>query len=438
MLAEDYEATQQQLCQDLTAAGYCVTLAGDGIEALEVLRAQPIDLILSDHRMPRMDGLELFSETQRLRPTPFILYSASASLELSFQAGKDGVVGFLNYPFNVQSQLLPTIETTLRRASEARAGRRRHQHSELIGTSPGLNLVRSEIERYASLPLTVLITGETGTGKDLVARAIHAHSERAAKEFVKVNCPALPESLVESELFGHEKGAFTGADRSRRGRFELADGGTIFLDEVGELQLPVQAKLLQVLQEARFEQVGGSETIEVDVRVIAATNLDLQLEVEEGRFREDLFYRIAQVSIHIPALRERRDDIETLAVAFVDEAARSYGMPPPEVSTEFIEAVSVQPWKGNVRELRDVMERVVVWWEGGSELDALSFLQAYATTNSRLNAEDRALSHQMLQAFSRNGRNQEAARREMNMSRAQWRHRWEGKFGFQILGRGQK
>jgi len=435
LIAEDYNATREQIAGALSDAGFRVTEACDGIEALQLLETTPIDLVLSDHQMPRMDGLELYAEVRKRRDVPFILYSASASTEVSFRAGKKGISQFLNYPFEVDSQLMPTIHDTLRRASENRISTKHPSDSDMIGHSAQMEALREEIRRYARITANVLVTGETGTGKELIARALHRESPRAEKELVKVNCPALPSTLVESELFGHENGAFTGAAGRRSGRFEMADRGFIFLDEIGELELPVQAKLLQVLQEGTFERVGGTTTIQADVRVIAATNRDLPAEVAAGRFREDLYYRLAETTIHIDPLRDRPDDIEPLAFSFLQRFSSQHQRPTPDVTPEFVEAIRVHPWTGNVRELRAAMQRVIIWWDGSKPLDALCFLQAITSTNGNLSPSDRAFCQRMLQAYSRCRGNQEAARRELGLSRAEWRHRWEHKFDLQILGR---
>ena len=432
LVAEDYPDTLERIARALEEEGFEVSIARDGETALRLVRLDPVDVVVSDFKMDGLDGLSLH---ERIREqgivVPFVLYSSSAPSGVPFRAGRDGVLQFLDYPFDIQSQLIPTIRRALQHPTGARAT---GHDAQMIGTSAGLEAVRSEIRRYAPTNATVLITGETGTGKELVARNIHASSSRSQAAFVKVNCPALPGSLVESELFGHEKGAFTGALRLKKGRFETAEGGTVFLDEIGEVDLQLQAKLLQVLQDGSFERVGGSQTIRADVRVVAATNQDLRVAVRKGRFREDLYYRLAQVAIHVPPLRDREDDIEPLVRTFLEEYADEHQRPKPEVSDGFMEAVRVQRWHGNVREIRATMQRAILWWDGTAPMDALCFMQAFAATDSSLSADERLECQQMLQAYARSGRNHEAARRSLGMSRAAWRHRWEKKFGLQVVG----
>jgi two-component system response regulator HydG len=397
--------------------------------------AAGFDLVVSNCSIPDKDGLQLFSDLRSHRRLAFILYGRSTSPDVAFRAGREGAQGYLRFPFDVESELIPTIVDALDRVPVAGTDTNSAWPEPIIGRSHELDQIRIEVKKYAPLNISVLVSGETGTGKELVARALHHSGDRSEFCLVKVNCPALPASIVESELFGHEKGAFTGASKRRLGHFENADRGTIFLDEIGELDLLTQAKLLQVLQDGQFQRVGGSGTVHTDVRVIAATNRDLIDEVAAGRFREDLYYRLAQATVHIPPLRDRKEDIRPLAERFVSDFAHLNRRPVPDITAAFHDAMAAQPWIGNVRELKATMQRVMIWWDGKQPLTALCFMRAFTATNGRLNRQDRLLCQRMLEAFSRTGGNQEAARRELQMSRPEWRYRWENKFGLSVLGR---
>ena len=378
----------------LTARGYQVATATNGAEALARLAEEAPDLILLDVIMPGLDGFEV-SERLRAdgatRDIPVIFLTALEGTLDKVRAFSAGAVDYITKPFRSE-ELLARVRTHLalreaRRSLEEQNARLReeieahnrtkgtveclveeirssHDFGEVLGESPALLRLLDEVGQVAGTDSTVLIQGETGTGKELIARAIHGRSQRRERPLIKLNCAALPRELVESELFGHEKGAFTGATQQRRGRFELADGGTLFLDEVGELPLDIQAKLLRVLQEQEFERVGGSKTLRTDVRLIAATNRDLRQQVGAGAFRSDLYYRLNVVPLALPALRERREDIPRLITHFLARAARKLGKPLADVSPAFLEQAISYDWPGNVRELENVVERAAVLARG--------------------------------------------------------------------------
>jgi len=366
LVADDDPVARDLLVEVLTREGYRVLAAGSGEACVRLAEQEPVDLALVDLRMPDLDGLAVLARLRALDPpVPVLILTAFATVDTAIEAIRAGAYDYLSKPFRVEE-----IRLAVRRALEAQRLRRenlqyrqelqeRYRVEHLIGQSPAMVAVYRTIARVAPLDTTVLIEGETGTGKELVARAIHHASPRAGRPFVVVDCAALPETLVESELFGHEKGAFTGATQSRRGLLEAADGSTCLLDEVGELSLPLQAKLLRVLQERVVRRVGGNAPIPVDVRLIAATNRDLRKAVEEGRFREDLYYRLNVVTIRVPPLRERPQDIPLLAQHFLRKWAAATGKPVTGFARETLERLARHAWPGNVRELEHVVERAV-------------------------------------------------------------------------------
>jgi DNA-binding NtrC family response regulator len=344
--------------------GLHVLEAGDGQEALDLLGRERVDAVLTDLKMPRMNGLELLAEATRQHPgIPVVLLTAFGTVGSAVEALKKGAFDYLTKPFDpeeLRQVLEKAVRTRALQESEATAPAGDSPESLMVGESRSLALVREVIERVAPTPATVLITGESGTGKELVARSLHARSPRRDAPFVKINCAAIPESLFESELFGYERGAFTGAGARKPGRFELADRGTLFLDEIGEMPLSTQPKLLRALQEGRFFRVGGTRVVSVDVRLVAATNRDLFAEVRGGRFREDLFYRLHVVPIHMPALRERREDIPALAALFVRRFARRLRKGELEIEPEAMAAMRLHEWPGNIRELENAIERALL------------------------------------------------------------------------------
>ncbi len=351
----------------LGEAGYEVLTAPSAIEALKIAGASDLDLVLTDMKMPKMSGIELLDQLQRLYPDlPVIIMTAFGTVEKAVTAMKKGAFDYILKPFK-NEEILVTIAKALEHRHLILKNRLLNQELDkkygfpnIVGESRVMEDILALVKRVAQSRATVLITGESGTGKELIARAIHQCSTRAAKSFISVNCAALTETLLESELFGHERGAFTHAVAMRKGRFELADGGTLFMDEVAEMSQGLQVKLLRVLQEMEFERVGGTRTIKVDVRVVAASNRDLKEEVEAGRFREDLFYRLNVVHLHLPPLRQRQEDIPLLAAHFIKKYVQENLRDKTRITPEALKVLIHYAWPGNVRELENVMERAVI------------------------------------------------------------------------------
>jgi DNA-binding NtrC family response regulator len=383
LIVDDEPLNLDVLEQELGGAGYRTVGASSGEEALARAAETQPDLILLDVRLPGMDGFETcrrLKASEATRAIPVIVLTALTDTLEKLRAFREGAVDYVTKPFQAE-ELLARVGTHLALRREIEAHRRskatihllvegsRLDHEALIGESAALRRVREQIAQVASTDSTVLIQGETGTGKELVARAIHEQSARRERPLIKINCAALPRELVESELFGHEKGAFTGAIQLRRGRFELADGGTLFLDEVGELPLETQPKLLRVLQEREFERVGGARSLRADVRVVAATNRDLHAEVRANRFRADLYFRLDVFPIVLPPLRERRDDVPHLLRHFASRTARRLGRAIDGLSPAFIERARAYDWPGNIRELENLVERALIM-TGPGVLDA--------------------------------------------------------------------
>jgi DNA-binding NtrC family response regulator len=367
LIAEDNETTRQQLKQLLeTDPKLQVDTTGDGIEALETLISHNYSIIITDLKMPHLSGMQLIEEVQKRRlPVTVIVTTGFGSIDEAVQAMRLGAYDFLTKPIEIQHLRLVVQRALRERTLQDEVTnlreqlQRRYSFQNMLSKNPRMHAVFELINRVATTTSTVLIEGETGTGKEQVARAIHETSQDRAGPMIAVNCAALPENLLESELFGHEKGAFTSAVGQRRGRFELANGGTIFLDEIGDVPAAMQAKLLRVLEERRFERVGGTESIEVDVRVIAATNRSLTRLVKEGTFREDLYYRLNVVKIDLPPLRERPEDIPLLATHFAEKYARQ-GETPKQVSPQTMELLLHYRFPGNIRELENAIERACV------------------------------------------------------------------------------
>lgn len=351
----------------LKEEGFETKTANDGKMALEIIKETDLDLVITDMKMPGMDGFALLKEAKAInKDLPIIMITAFGEVEKAVQAMQTGAFTYLTKPFN-NNELVASINKAVEHYAIARENTRlrgemleRFKFSNIIGKNKTMQQIYQLIGKVAPTPATVLISGESGTGKELVAKAIHYSSPRENGPFISLNCAAMPEALLESELFGHEKGAFTGAISMRKGKFEAADHGTIFLDEIGDMPVLLQAKLLRVLQEKTFERVGSNKTITTDVRILAATNKDLREEVDEHRFREDLYYRLNVVHIHIPPLRERLDDIPMLASHFVKKYAGKFGRPELTIAPEAIRFLSAQPWEGNVRELENTIERAAI------------------------------------------------------------------------------
>jgi DNA-binding NtrC family response regulator len=368
LVIDDEEIMREILDTLLTREGYAVRLAANGTDGLELARSVPLDAVIVDMMMPGMDGLSVLEELRKQdEELPVIMITAFASMENAIAAMKKGAFDYITKPFKndevlvvlrnaVERRQLVAENVALRQNLQARY----HRFSGIIGKSSRMRQVFDLIIQAAPSRSTILITGESGTGKELVARAIHSNSARSDKTFVTVNSGNLPPDLLESTLFGHVKGAFTGAVYPKKGLFDLADKGSIFFDEIGNIPLETQAKLLRVMQEREFMRLGGMETIKVDVRIIAATNVDLKHEMEEGNFREDLFYRLHVIAIPLPALRERKDDIPLLVQHFLEKYGLENARPNLEVAPEALDLLMDYDWPGNVRELENVIERAVV------------------------------------------------------------------------------
>jgi two-component system, NtrC family, response regulator AtoC len=369
VIADDELNLRKVLGAILTRDGYEVLEAADGEQALSLI-GPGIAALITDLRMPKLDGMKLLRKVVADHPDiPVIMITAHGSVDSAVEAVKIGAFDYLEKPFE-QSQIRQVISKAIKthelnsRAPSAQISKGGPGRFGLVGRSPSLEQVFAVIEKVADTPSTVLITGESGTGKELIARALHGNSSRKDAAFIKINCAAIPKTLMESELFGYEKGAFTGAVGSKPGRFELADGGTLFLDEIGEIPVEMQVKLLRVLQESEFERVGGIKTLKVSVRLVTATNRDLQKEVATGNFREDLFYRLNVVPIHLPPLRERVGDIPLLVEHFIIKFNERLKKHITRVEDEALARLVAHGWPGNIRELENVIERTMLFCEG--------------------------------------------------------------------------
>jgi len=368
LVVDDEAGVRSSLSGILSDEGYLVEALDSGEACLQALEARRYDLMLLDVWLPKMDGLEILSRVRTLdAELPVVMISGHGSIETAVKAVRLGAQDFVEKPLSLEKTLLVVRNALKQRRLEAenRALKEQIEHRWImVGESPSIRALRAEIAQAAPSNGRVLIFGENGTGKELVARNTHHQSLRSTGPFIEVNCAAIPEELIESELFGHTRGAFTGATAAKKGKFELADGGTLFLDEVADMTLKTQAKVLRVLQEQRVEPVGGTATITVDVRVIAATNKRLDDEIRKGLFREDLFFRLSVIPLNVAPLRERREDIPLLARHFVQQISAEYGRRPKEISAEAMELLVGHPWPGNVRELRNIIERLVIMTPG--------------------------------------------------------------------------
>lgn len=368
LLVDDEEAILQTMRSILETEGYAVETASGGREALELFRQAPCDVALCDVKMQGMDGIELLVALREIAPElPVIMLSGHGTIDTAVESLKKGAYDYIQKPLDL-NRLLVSLRNALERTSlveeTQRLRQRVQQDSELIGESEAIQDVRAMMRRVAATHARVLVTGENGTGKELVARGIHQLSTLADGPFVEVNCAAIPSELIESELFGHEKGAFTSAIKQRKGKFELACDGTLFLDEIGDMSLDAQAKVLRALQEGRITRVGGDKEIGVNPRVIAATNKNLQEEIKAGRFREDLYHRLSVILIHVPPLRERREDIPLLVDRFVTLLCKQNGVSKRKISKEAMGALCERTWTGNVRELHNIVERLLIMTDG--------------------------------------------------------------------------
>lgn len=366
LIIDDERAIRRALREILEYEKYKIDEAEDGLNALDLLQKGSYDLIFSDIKMPKMDGLELLAKIQELHPeTPIIMISGHGNIETAVEAIKKGAFDFIEKPIDL-NRLLVTARNALDKKSlvqETKQLRRKVQGSKdstIIGESTAIQEIINMIDKVAPSDARVLITGGNGTGKELVARQLHEKSNRTKAPFIEVNCAAIPAELIESELFGHEKGAFTSAIKQRKGKFEQAEGGTLFLDEIGDMSQSAQAKVLRALQENKITRVGGDKDIKVNVRVIAATNKDLMKEIADGKFREDLYHRLGVILIEVPSLAERKEDIPLLADHFLNIICKEQGITIKTIDQEAITALQKLPWTGNIREFRNNIERLII------------------------------------------------------------------------------
>ena len=364
LIIDDERAIRSTLREILEYEDYQVEDVDNGIDGLEMIAKNDYDLVLCDIKMNRMDGMEVLTEGLAIKPDlPFIMISGHGTVETAIEASRKGAFDFISKPPDL-NRLLITVRNALDRGSlviETKVLKRKvSKVRPILGESQAIGKIKETIDRVAPTDARVLITGANGSGKELVARWLHEKSNRANAPLIEVNCAAIPSELIESELFGHEKGSFTSAVKQRIGKFESASGGTLFLDEIGDMSQSAQAKVLRALQESKITRVGGEKEIDVDVRVVAATNKDLLKEIEAGNFRMDLYHRLSVILIHVPPLSERKDDIVLLTQSFIDEICNDYGMPPKKISEAALDALKALPWTGNIRELRNMVERLII------------------------------------------------------------------------------
>lgn len=364
LIIDDERSIRSTLREILEYEDYVVEDIDNGVDGLELIRKNDYDLVLCDIKMNRMDGMEVLTEGLNIKPDlPFIMISGHGTVETAVEASKKGAFDFISKPPDL-NRLLITVRNALDRGSlvvEAKVLKRKvSKVRPILGESQAIVKIKETIERVGPTDARVLVTGANGSGKELVARWLHEKSNRSNGPIIEVNCAAIPSELIESELFGHEKGSFTSAIKQRIGKFESASGGTLFLDEIGDMSQSAQAKVLRALQESKITRVGGEKEIDVDVRVVAATNKDLLKEIEAGNFRMDLYHRLSVILIHVPPLTERRDDIGLLTQAFLEEICNEYGMPTKKISDSALEALKALPWTGNIRELRNMVERLII------------------------------------------------------------------------------
>ncbi|GGC36115.1 sigma-54-dependent Fis family transcriptional regulator [Parapedobacter defluvii] len=364
LIIDDERAIRSTLREILEYEDYKVIDTDNGIDGLAIIKKEEIDLVLCDIKMSKMDGMEVLTEALAFKPDlPFIMISGHGTIETAVEASKKGAYDFISKPPDL-NRLLITVRNALERGTlvtETKVLKRKVSKTrDILGDSAAIQRIKETIERVAPTDARVLVTGANGSGKELVARWLHEKSPRAGAPLIEVNCAAIPSELIESELFGHEKGSFTSAVKQRIGKFEQAHNGTLFLDEIGDMSLSAQAKVLRALQENKITRVGGEKEITVNVRVIAATNKDLLKEIDAGNFRMDLYHRLSVIIIHVPPLTERKEDIPTLAEHFCEEVCNEYNMPVKKITAEAMEALKELPWTGNIRELRNMVERLII------------------------------------------------------------------------------
>jgi DNA-binding NtrC family response regulator len=364
LIVDDEKSIRKSLREILEFEKYKVDEAEDGMSALSMATAENYDLLLCDIKMPKLDGMELLNKLNDQEvDSPIVMMSGHGTIDTAVEAVKKGAYDFLAKPIDL-NRLLVSVRNAIERTSlvtETKVLKKKvNKNYEMIGESKPIQQIKEMIVKVAPTEARVLITGSNGSGKELVARHIHESSTRANGPLVEVNCAAIPSELIESELFGHEKGAFTSAVATRKGKFELAEGGTLFMDEIGDMSLSAQAKVLRALQENKITRVGGDKEIKVNVRIVAATNKDLQKEIANGNFREDLYHRLSVIVLHVPSLNDRADDIPLLADHFVTQICTDYGMPKKTLTKEAIKALQAVNWTGNIREFRNVIERLII------------------------------------------------------------------------------
>lgn len=379
LIIDDEKIIRSTLREILEYEKYEISEAQDGEQGLKMMQEEDYDLVLCDIKMPKIDGIEVLEKAAELDKSPqFIMISAHGSIETAVEATKKGAFDFIPKPPDL-NRLLLTVRNALDKknlVSETKVLKKKlSQKLDMVGNSLAIMHVKDTIEKVAPTDARVLITGPNGTGKELVAHWLHQKSNRANAPFVAVNCAAIPSELIESELFGHEKGSFTSAVKQRIGKFEQADSGTLFLDEIGDMSLSAQSKVLRALQDHKITRVGGDKDIKVDVRVLAATNKDLKKAIEEGNFREDLYHRLSVILIQVPALKERKEDIPLLVEKFLEDVASEYGTAKKEISNEALTKLQEFPWTGNIRELRNVVERLIIL---GEKTISLNDIKKYA------------------------------------------------------------
>lgn len=364
LVIDDERSIRNTLKEVLEYESHQVEVAADGLEGLEAFKKGGFDVVLCDIKMPNMDGMEVLEKLFEISSdTPVVMISGHGNIDTAVEAIKKGAFDFIEKPLDL-NRLLITIRNSLDKSTlitETKVLKKKVTKTfDIVGNSEAINKVKDMIDKVAPTEARVLITGKNGTGKELVARWLHEKSPRAGAPFIEVNCAAIPSELIESELFGHEKGSFTSAYKDRKGKFELAIGGTLFLDEIGDMSLSAQAKVLRALQESKITRVGSDKEIKVDVRIVAATNKDLKKEIEQGNFREDLYHRLSVILINVPSLNERLEDIPLLANHFIDLICNEYGMPRKGITPDAIEELQKITWTGNIREFRNVLERLII------------------------------------------------------------------------------
>ncbi len=419
LIVDDEGSILESLKGVLEDEGYEVQACPSGRSALQVIQEAMFDLVMLDIRMPDMDGIATLQKIRQMHPEiPVVMMSGHGTIETAVKTTKLGAYDYVEKPLSVDKVLL-TVRHALNELTLKQQNQRLHEsfkgRYQIIGMSPSIEELRRQIALVAPTDSSVLITGENGTGKELVARNIHFLSPRAHQPFVEINCAAIPEELIESELFGHEKGAFTGAIARRRGKFDLADGGTIFLDEIGDMSLKTQARVLRILQEKRFERVGGRESIQVNVRVIAATNKKLETEMAHGRFREDLYYRLNVIPFQVPPLRERKEDIPLFINHFLKETDSS--VPTKKINSEGIQALIDYSWPGNVRELKNLIERIVVLSSSSKSIPMEEILPWLRKENSGEDFKESASLEEARQSFEKEFIESKLSENKGNISR---------------------